>query len=192
MDDGVPLVGVGSRFLDGAHHHKAERDRLAQGEDGAGGERRIDDASVLAVVDQGGEVGFLVGHTVAEGRAEGRVTSGHDQGFEHECVAGGLPVHEVGAERTEHVGCAGIRADGEELGDLLHQHDVEGVEEKILLAFPAAVDRAGRQPGTTGDQRHAGLLDTALGEYLDRCCEQAVGDVVAGAERVGRSHLVEE
>ena len=137
-------------------------------------------------------MGFLLGHTAAEGRAEGRVTSGHDQGFEHECVAGGLPVHEVGAERTKHIGCAGIRADGEELGDLLHQHDIECIEEEILLAFPAAIDRAGRQPSSTGDQRHAGLLDTALGEHLNRCCEQAVGDVVAGVGRVGDSHQVRQ
>ena len=114
-----------------------QRDRLAQGEDGAGGERGIDDASVLAVVDQGSKVGFLVGHTVMQGRAEDRITSGHHQGFEHECVAAELPVHEVGTERTEHIGHAGAGTRSEELGDLLHQHDVEGVEEEIPACLPS-------------------------------------------------------
>ena len=99
-------------------------------------------------------------------------------------------MHEVGTERTEHISHAGAGTRSEELGDLLHQHDVEGVEEEFLLAFPAVVDRAGRQPGTTGDQRHTGLLDTALGEHLDRGRKQAVGDVVAGMERISGSHPI--
>jgi len=110
---------------------------------------------------------FFVVYSSVEKFSEVRIaTRGHHR-LEEKRIGGRVALEQVRAKRFENVNSAGIGPGSQEVCHLLNQHDIEGIEEEILLSLPAAVDGTGGDTGAPSDRCDTGLLDAALSEDLD-------------------------